>query len=642
MKTFLSDLKYLLIAHVSALFVTSLYRLWEYVAAHSFLTEAAKGEVLLQSGAFLRGVWFDNVIGCYILILPLVVIFLLHLFGKPLKGRLYFVWLWMLVFYALVFAVSASDIAYFQYFFKHLNSGIWNWAEHGGTTIGMVIGAASYYPAIISYFVFLGVYGWWLYPARWSKSKARSRKSKQKDIKVLGERLLVFIVGAALIGLCFFGIRGRRGYNPIKVSAAYYCQDPFLNQLGISPTFNLMQTTLDDRRPENKELHLMDTDAARKNAGQYLGRPLSYKLPASKSPFKAQPNIVLILMESMSYELLGKGQTDFLDSLRRKSICFTNCYSAGCHTNHGIFSTLYSFPALMFRNLMKGSNIPTYKGLPGVLKEEGYHTQFYMTHEAQYDNMNAFLRTNGFDDIFAQENYPKDKVANSFGVQDDYLFEFAIENLKQTPSPFFATLLTISNHPPYVIPEWFKPKSNRTEEQIVEYADHSLRLFFEKARRQPWYENTLFVLIGDHGKLCGKSENEMPKSMNHVPWLIYAPSTLAPRIVEGWTMQMDVQPTLLALLGISARQENFGQDVLSKPRPAAYYTADNVLGIRNDKNLFIYEPSSKNEWFYNLAADGTSTHATLNSQTEKVSLNAMRKYLFSMLQTAQEEIKKHE
>lgn len=96
-----------------------------------------------------------------------------------------------------------------------------------------------------------------------------------------------------------------------------------------------------------------------------------------------------------------------------------------------MYATLYSFPAIMKRNAMKGAVVPVYSGLPTVLKDNSYRNLFFMTHESQYDNMNAFLRTNGFDEIYAQENYPKDKVVNSFGVQDDFLYQYALPILNK-------------------------------------------------------------------------------------------------------------------------------------------------------------------------------------------------------------------
>lgn len=117
-----------------------------------------------------------------------------------------------------------------------------------------------------------------------------------------------------------------------------------------------------------------------------------------------------------------------------------------------------------------------------------------MTHESQYDNMNGYLRTNGFDRIFAQEDYPKDKVVNSFGVQDDFLYQYALPILTETADegqPFFAVLLSISNHPPYVIPKDFKTHSSTDEHRIVEFADHALKEFIDEAKQQEWFDNTM-------------------------------------------------------------------------------------------------------------------------------------------------------
>ena len=123
-----------------------------------------------------------------------------------------------------------------------------------------------------------------------------------------------------------------------------------------------------------------------------------------------------------------------------------------------------------------------------------------MTHESQYDNMNGFFRTNGYEEIYAEENYPASEVVNGFGVPDAFLFDYALPVLNSYAAqdkPFFATILTISNHPPYIIPEWFTPQNSEDEYAIVEYADHCLENFFNRAKQEPWFDNTVFVFIHD-------------------------------------------------------------------------------------------------------------------------------------------------
>ena len=129
----LRHLACLLGIHAAGLLMLSIMRLALYVAGHHFLAAESAGRIALQAQAILRGVWFDNVVGCYILILPLAFTVLCHLAGKS-RAALAPSLLWMRVMWLVAIGVSASDIPYFLYFFKNINSSIWNWAEYGTTT----------------------------------------------------------------------------------------------------------------------------------------------------------------------------------------------------------------------------------------------------------------------------------------------------------------------------------------------------------------------------------------------------------------------------------------------------------------------------------------------------------------------------
>jgi len=270
-----------------------------------------------------------------------------------------------------------------------------------------------------------------------------------------------------------------------------------------------------------------------------------------------------------------------------------------------------------------------------VLKDNGYHNLFFMTHESQYDNMNAFFRTNGFDEIYAEENYPPEKIANHFGVQDDYLYEYALpifDQRAQTGQPFFGVLLSISNHPPYVIPSYFHPKSEKTEDQIVEYADWSIRRFMTEAQKQPWFDNTLFVFMGDHGKLVGTPECEMPESYNHVPLMIYGKG-IANQHITHFGGQIDVAPTLLGMLDISYTQVGFGIDLMKEQRPCIFYTADNLIAARDSSHLYIHSPETGQEFRYDIQ-DGKLTAPPSDEPFE-----ALKQYVFTMLQATEQLVK---
>lgn len=637
MKRLYQSLLWLISIHIAGLLVFSLFRFTEFVSLHSQIVHPEASVF----GAFIRGVWFDNVIGCYILLVPLVVAGGAAVVGRSHRLVYRFTAWWFSILYALAFMASAANTPYFAYFFKNINSSIFLWFGYTATTAGMLFEEKSYWLYILLYFLLAGGFVWTVFRlTHIFRKRIEQQPADSLNVRCIAGRGIVWVLAVLL---CLFGIRGRRGYNPIKVSEAYYCDDSFLNQLGINPSFNLLTSVLDDLRKENRELHLMPYAEAISYARASLGIQgkadsnyvLRRRVVSAISP--RHHNVVVILMESMSASLLKTfGQPDeltpTLDSLYRCSLAFTNCYSAGIHTNHGLTASLYSFPALMFRNLMKGTVTPHREGIPTVLRREGYHNMFFMTHEAQYDNMKAFFSTNGYDDIYSQENYPRDSVVNSFGVGDHFEMNFALGKINAAArrhNPFLATILTISNHPPYKVPTWFHARSKEAEKQIVEYADWSIGQFLKAARREPWYRNTVFVIYADHGKMVGKADGELPVSYNHIPLLIFGPD-VKPQLYDGLAQQVDIVPTVLGLLGLSYDYDGFGVDLLKTRRQMVFYSADNQVVARDYQHCFVYNPSMQKAFCYD-ALPGWK----LRESHDTKAFTPLRKYVFAMEQTAQ-------
>ncbi|CDA42052.1 arylsulfatase [Prevotella sp. CAG:5226] len=262
MKYFIKPIAYLLGIHLAALVLLTLMRVCFYLSVSHMLTPDVAGQPALVATAFVRGLWFDNVIACYIMALPLVVGCVAGAFGLVRKWMLRAAGVWFGVWYTLVFMATAGNIPYFVYFSKVLNASIWNWAGYGGTTLGMIFGEPSYYLYIALFVVATALFSVFLWYMRHRALKhwpevvppaAHDLKSVQWWLSAGGKLL----VGLALCGACFLGIRGRLGYNPIKVSAAYFCSSPVLNNVGVNPMFCLLNSTLDDLRPENRTLHLM-------------------------------------------------------------------------------------------------------------------------------------------------------------------------------------------------------------------------------------------------------------------------------------------------------------------------------------------------------------------------------------------------
>lgn len=626
--------------HALGLAALSLFRTAQYIALHDMAGDT--GASVLT--AFVKGLWFDNVTMCYVSVLPLFTALMAASFDRTSAALHRAVTWWYGIMCAIVFMASAANIPYFEYFFRNINSSIFEWFGYAGTTAGMVTGEASYIIYILLYAALTAAFAYAATLARRRCDRLTGGgKPYHTGRKLVAARLMATL---ALTGLCVFGIRGRTGYNPIKVSQAYYCNDPFLNQLGINPMFNLLTSALDDMRKENRQLRLTDDRLAVAQARHSLHitgpcdsiHPLRRQVNGAYTPPRRH-NVVVIMMESMSARLMdsfGNGQhlTPTLDSLYNcgATMAFDRCYSAGIHTNHGMTATLYSFPALMFRNLMKGTVTPRREGLPTVLHAMGYHNMFFMPHEAQYDNMKAFFTTNGYDEIFSQENYPADEVVNAFGVPDHFLLDYGLRTISDRAKsgvPFLATILTVSNHPPYRVPAFFKPKSDAPETQIVEYADWALGRFLAQARQQPWHDNTIYVIVADHGKIVGKVGGELPESYNHIPLVICGPGVPQGR-TSTLAQQVDIMPTLLSLLGASYSYEGFGVDLTKEKRDMVFYSADSHIVARDSARCLVYNNKTQASFLYDTQG-GTDRPTRKNGAP----YDRLRDYAFAMTQTAQ-------
>ena len=265
MKRFTKAIEYILSIHVLALLALSLFRLIEYFSLHGMITDNSADRFI----AFVKGLWFDNVVSCYISVLPLAVILFSASFSYYHRWIFKAITIWYSFWFAIVFMPSAANTPYFAYFFKNINSSIFEWFGYASTTSGMLMQESSYWLYIASYFIVISIF---IYLLRrlfiffWKRINESHTDSAA--IPFLSLRLAVTIV---FIGGCVFGIRGRVGYNPIKISEAYYCNDSFLNQLGINPAFNLLTSSLDDMRKENKEIHLMPYGKAITMARTSLG-----------------------------------------------------------------------------------------------------------------------------------------------------------------------------------------------------------------------------------------------------------------------------------------------------------------------------------------------------------------------------------
>lgn len=556
--------------------------------------------------SFFMGVRFDIVISSYILLLPYIILSLYYFyFRMPFLRSLCFYYLFIL--FSLSFIIAVADIPYFNQFFSRFSVTAFDWLDSPEFVFKMIIEEPRYWfyiiPLIISVVLFYIALRRILY-------------SYHEDSKPNKEWLKTF-VSILFIPMIILGMRGRIDEkSPIRIGTAYFCNNPFLNQLGLNPNFTLIRSIIEKNREVNKPIELMDNAKAISNVQNYLkidSIDSQYPILRRENNFDSiqnLKNIVIVIMESMSSAKLGihgnkDNQTPFLDSISKLGYYFENTYSAGIHTFNGIFSTIFSYPAVFKQNPMKESSIFKYHGIASATKNQGYSSIYFTTHDGQFDNVEGFLMANDFEKVISKKDYPSEKVKTTLGVPDDYMFEFSIpilNDLYRKGKPFLSVFMTASDHGPYFVPEYFKPRNTEIKKQIVEYADYSLKKFIQLSEKEPWYKNTLFVFIADHGAPL-TATYDLSLDYNHVPLLFFQPNIIKEgKLFTEMAGQIDVFPSTMGLLNIPFENNTLGINLFSEDRPYIFFNADDKYGVidqnwllivKRDNSLGLYKYNDK-------------------------------------------------
>lgn len=433
---------------------------------------------------------------------------------------------------------------------------------------------------------------------------------KDKKVYLWGALSCILLWGAV-----FCGMRGSFQRYPLKVSFAYFTDDPFYNRLGINPIFNIIKSAEYSKYPIPKEVEAVNADEALAYVQRELNiTPIDNDFPvvrpgSCEQRLSGQPNVILIFMESMSRDNLdrksadGQYLTPYLNSLRSKSIYCSNAYSTGIHTNNGIVGVHYGY-APNFAKTCMDVHAPDYTGLPYYLEQAGYENIAFVTGNPQYDNMNSFWRDNHITEIYSLYDYPRDQVVNNFGVSDSYMFEFGLNKLTEKAAegkPFFASFLTVSNHAPFVFPDTYQSRGTTDDERIIAYADDAVRLFVEAAQQTAWGKDALFILVADHGTPL-QSIYEMNWSYNVIPIYLLSPE-LTPQEITTPVSQIDIWETVLSLLGIEHDNNSLGIDFLHAERRYAFFVSNEHLGVSDGTYFYCYSINSKRECLYRLGSN---------------------------------------
>jgi phosphoglycerol transferase MdoB-like AlkP superfamily enzyme len=246
----------------------------------------------------------------------------------------------------------------------------------------------------------------------------------------------------------------------------------------------------------------------------------------------------------------------------------------------------------------------------------GYRTSFLYGGYGYFDDMNSFYEGNGFE-VLDRTDIDQVRFENIWGVSDEDLFDRAIEHFNAqhaSGQPFFSIVMTTSNHKPFTFRAGLEdqgiPAEGGGRAAGVKYADYALGYFLREAQKQPWFGNTLFVVVADHGaRVYGKAE--IPLQSYVIPLMFYAPKHLAPRTVDTLMSQIDIAPTVLGLLGLPYDAPFFGSDALHDrmQKRVALFSHNHDVAIFRDNELVVLGLGKTTATYRYDKAHGTFTPA---------------------------------
>lgn len=427
----------------------------------------------------------------------------------------------------------------------------------------------------------------------YKKINIQEERIIKKTSYFVGSVICFLIISTLIIG----GIRGdfKKSTRPINLlDASRYVKSSSQADLVLNTPFAIIRTMFSNNFKKENFVTKAQIDSLIIPVKQY------------KNNLPTRPNVVIFILESNGREYFGsfnknekipkyKGYTPFVDSLAQHSLIFTNAYSNGWKSIHAVSSVLAGIPS--FKDAFTSSPFPKQKtaSLISTLKSIGYSTSFF--HGAPNGSMGFLGYTNilGVDNYYGKTEYNNDADFDGvWGIWDEPFFQFFNKTISTKKQPFMATLFSVSSHEPYKIPEKYNgkfPKGDVNIHKCIGYTDFALRQFFNKARHESWFKNTIFVLVGDHGNIIFYDEYKKELNRNAVAMMIYSPDEKYKGVNTDFAQQIDIYPTILDMIGYEKPFRSWGRSLVGETKipPFVIKYAQNVYEYMSGDYVCIFD-----------------------------------------------------
>ena len=535
-----------------------------------------------------------------LILLPIFLLGINRAFTPFYSGRNRRIWTWY--FAAVIFIVFfffIADLVSFSYNQTRIDAGAMNFVEDPGISINMMW---QTYPLIwisLGLLVAILLFKWLLNKSHWQVITIT-------DGKAIMHRKGPFIIGLVVLAIFIYG---KVDSSPLKWKDSFALKDSFKSYLALNPLQNFF-STMRLRQPvfnENKarEAYPVMADFLQLRDQETFG--FKRMVQPRSGALESMPNIVLVVCESFSmYKSTMSGNplntTPYFDSLTKQGIFFERCFTPHFSTARGLFAIITGIPDVqLFRFSTRN---PAAINQHTIINDfEGYSKHYFLGGNPEFNNFEGLL--NNIEDlqIHTEKTIAAPRL-NVWGISDKDLFLAAHDAFKKETRPFFAIVQTSDNHRPYTIPENDSDfiKMNISDDQLLKYgfasvnefntfrySDYCFKRFIDSAKQNTYFNNTIFVFIGDHGlernvgKIYPDAWTEQRLSDEHVPLLFYSPGLISPQYRHETVSQIDVLPTIAGMVQQPYMNYTLGRDLLDsqKKEDAAFiiYHAPGWIGV---------------------------------------------------------------
>ncbi|MBO7129470.1 MAG: LTA synthase family protein [Prevotella sp.] len=392
------------------------------------------------------------------------------------------------------------------------------------------------------------------------------------------------------IPLIIIGIRGGLDESTTNIGQVYFSQNQFLNHSAVNPVFSFL-ASFEKSASNNTIYNYMDDQTCE----QIINSLFNTESIDCDTLLNTQtPNIILILLEGCGGEFteIGgrKDVTPNLNRLANEGIYFTNCYGNSWRTDRGTVCTWSGYPSFPSMSVMKiPSKSRTMPNIAKTLREErGYHTFYLYGGDINFTNMRSYLISGGFEQLMWKEDYTSEEQKTAqWGVCDEITFKSLFDISQSQRSPFIIGFSTLSSHAPWDVP------IKQFDDEILNamyYLDQCLGDFIQRFRQTKVWDNTLVILLPDHG-IPYKDIDERHPLMNHIPMIWIGGAVKEARRIEQVCNQTDLPATLLGQLGLNHDDFTFSRDVLSKSytQPFAINTYTEGFSVNDSAGYVNYD-----------------------------------------------------